>query len=214
MNVKDALSARRSMRDFLPKPVSRGVLTEILEAASRTPSWANSQPWDVFVATGDTLERIRAGYLAQYEQRVKAIPEIARPEAWPENAKARQKGLYPDMIRDCGDAAEQFGALNKGMFNAPAVIFLCMDKMLEHWGLFDLGAYSQSVMLMAAEKGLGTIPAITLVNYPEVVRRELKVPDNLKIAIGIAVGYVNEENKINNFHSARSPMDEVVRFCD
>jgi nitroreductase len=36
-----------------------------------------------------------------------------------------------------------------------------MDRVLNQWSLYDIGAYSQSFMLAALEQGLSTIPAIT-----------------------------------------------------
>ncbi len=205
---------RSSIRAFLPDPIDRETMLKLLNAAIRTPSWANSQPWEVYIAQGKTLDAIKEEYKSNYEKGVSANPEIARPTQWTEAAKKRQQGLYPDMLRDCGDAAGQFGELNKSMFRAPAVIYLCMDKMLSQWSLFDLGAFSQSVMLAAVEYGLSTIPAITLVSFPEVLHRILGIPDNLSVVLGIAIGYMDSGNKINNFRSARSPVGEVVRFFD
>jgi nitroreductase len=89
-----------------------------------------------------------------------------------------------------------------------------MDKIHSEWSLYDIGAYSQSLMLAAMEQGLSTIPAITLVVYPDVLRRELNIPEHLKVTIGIAIGYADPENKINNFVSSRSPLGETVRFLD
>ena len=214
MTVSEALVKRKSIRDYKPDAVDKSVITEILEKAARTPSWANSQPWEVFVASGETLKRIKAAYLENYKNAVKIELEIARPAEWTEAAKARQRGLRPDMVRDCGEAADRFGELNQNMFYAPCVLFLCIDKLLAHWALYDVGAYSQSIMLLAAEYGLGTIPAITSVQYPEVLRKELNIPDNLNVAIGIPIGYTDEASKINSFNSARSPISENVRFCD
>ena len=213
MTVSEALKKRRSMRAYLPTPVEHDKMLKVLSDAVYTPSWANSQPWEVFVAEGETLERIKAGYAKCYANAVAACPELARPGEWSEAAKARTKGLHPDMVRDCGDDVGQFGPLNQKMFDAPAVAFICMDKILSHWSIYDIGAYSQSFMLAALENGLGTIPAVTLVMYPEVLRKELSIPDNLQIIIGIAVGYVNEKNGINNFRSARSPIEDTVKFC-
>ena len=187
MTVKEALAARRSMRAFKSRPVERDKLRAILEAALRTPSWANSQPWQIVVAEGAALERVRAGYAKCYADGVPASPEVSRPEQWPEACKARQRGLRPKMVQDCGDAADQFGVLNQRMFDAPCVIFLCMDNMRGHWSLYDLGAFSQSVML-AAEEGWHHSGHHAR-QYPEVLRRELPIPENAKIAIGIAIGY-------------------------
>ena len=59
MDVGDALRARRTVRAFLDRPVPRETLEAILTDALRTPSWANTQPWEIFVAGGDVFERIR-----------------------------------------------------------------------------------------------------------------------------------------------------------
>jgi nitroreductase len=214
MNVIEAINARRSNRAFLPKPVEKEKLTAVLEGAAHTPSWANTQPWEIFVATGETLGRIKAGYRQKYADKAVAAPETPRPREWSEPAKKRQQQIRPDMVRDCGSAVEQFGMLNQSMFNAPAVIYVCMDKVLSEWSLYDIGAYSQSIMLAATEQGLATIPAITLVLYPEILRREMKIPDNLKLTIGIAIGYADRDNRINDFVSGRRPISETVRFCD
>jgi len=214
MNVNDALYARHSTRAFLSKPVEREKLNAILEAAAHSPSWANSQPWEVFVATGDTLERIRGAYKEKYAQKSTSAPETPRPPQWSEAAKRRQQQLRPDMVRDCGDAADQFGALNQAMFNAPAVVYICMDKVLSEWSLYDIGAYSQSLMLAAVEQGLGAIQAITLMLFPDVLRAEMKIPDDLKLTIGIAVGYIDKANGMNNFISARDPISDTVRFFE
>jgi hypothetical protein len=168
----------------------------------------------VYVATGNTLARIKRGFADAYAAKTPIGIEIPRPDKWTLAAQERTKGLFPDMQRDCGEAVSQFGELNSGLFNAPAVIYLCVDKSLSSWSLYDTGAYSQSVMLLAVERGLSTIPAITLVNYPDVVRRELSVPDNLYIAIGIAIGYADKGNAINNFKSARDPISKTVVWKD
>jgi nitroreductase len=214
MTVSEALSKRRSMRAFLPIPVERDKMLTILRDAARSPSWANSQPWEVFVAEGETLARIKAGYAECYAKAVKASPEVPVPHEWTDAAKNRIKYLRPDMVRDCGAAADQFGALNQRMFNAPAVVFICKDKVLGSWAIYDIGAWSQSFMLSALENGLGAIQAITTVLYPEVLHREMKIPDNLDIVIGIAVGYADESNAINNFHSARDPVEATAHICD
>jgi Nitroreductase len=214
MDVKTAVVSRTSIRAYKPDRIERSVLLDIFEAAQRTPSWANSQPWDVFVAEGEALEKIRIGYAENQKNKVTSVTDIGRPPEWPEAAKRRQQGIGPAMARDCGEAASQFGALNQRMFDAPAFIFLCLDKLYTHWGLYDLGAYAQNVMLLAQEKGLSTIPAYTSTLYPEVIRRELQIPENLNIAIGIAIGYADGNNNINKLTTDRDPLSDVVRFCD
>lgn len=214
MNVMDALYGRHATRAFLAKTVEKDKLITILEAAARTPSWANTQPWEVFIATGKTLTRIKNGYQDKYAAKAGSAPETPRPLGWSAKTKDRIGQLGLARERDCGSAGEQFGQLNQSMFNAPAVIFICMDKVLSHWSLYDIGAYSQSIMLAALEQGLSTMPAITLVAFPEIIRQELQLPDNLKITIGIAIGYADKEHGINNLRTDRSPLSETAKFYE
>ena len=212
MNVSEAIAARKSIRAFLPTPIEPEVLQALFATASRSPSWANSQPWEVYVASGETLQRIKTAYAANYAQGVAASPETPRPTAWSQAAVQRREQLHPGMQRDCGDDAKQFGVLNQTMFNAPTVAFMCMDKVLSAWSLYDIGAYAQSLMLAAVEQGIGTIPAIQVTNFPEVLHRELGIPDNLQVTIGIAMGYADPNHGINRFLSDRSPVEETVHF--
>lgn len=59
MNAWDAIRSRRNVRQYAPAPVSAADLDQILEAARRSPSSQNSQPWDFIVVTGgDDLRRL------------------------------------------------------------------------------------------------------------------------------------------------------------
>ena len=58
MEVVEAIKARKSIRAFLPQPVAKEVLEEILELAVRSPSWANTQPWEVAVIGGEIMEQV------------------------------------------------------------------------------------------------------------------------------------------------------------
>ncbi|WWV69783.1 Coenzyme F420:L-glutamate ligase [Sporomusa ovata DSM 2662] len=211
MNISEALQVRRSCRAFKPDSVDKSILLAVLNEAVRTPSWANSQPWEIFVAGGEVLRVINQTYLENSRNNVSPNPDIPHPKSWPEIANIRLKELISGVSLAAGEAAvKQFGELNQKFFNAPAVIYLCMDKSLTTWSVFDLGALSQSIMLAAAEHGLATMPAVTLVHYPEVLRNKLDIPDNLSIVFGIAIGYEDDKHPINKFKSARRPVSEVV----
>lgn len=210
MTVSEALQTRRSCRAFRPEPVDRDLILAVLNDAMRTPSWANSQPWELFVAGGEVLEGIRRAYLENYRNHVPARPDLPRPTAWPEAVKNRQKELVDGVALAAGEAAKQFGELNQTLFHAPAVIYLCMEKSLSAWSVFDLGALSQSILLAAAGRGLSSIPAVTLVHYPEVLRSRLGIPDDLSVVFGIAVGYEDVQHPINRFRSERRPVSDAA----
>jgi len=210
MNVSEALQTRHSCRAFRPDPVGRDALLAVLENALHAPSWANTQPWELFVAGGKVLKEINLAYVENHRNNVPQAPDIPRPKSWPEAFNKRRKELFSGMSLATGEAAKQFGELNQKFFQAPAVIYLCMDKSLTTWSVFDLGALSQSIMLAAAERGLATMPAVTLIDYPEILRNKLAIPDHLSIIFGIAIGYEDEQHPINKFKSSRRSASEVA----
>jgi len=212
MRVSELLEARRSIRAFLPKSIEEETLIAILEAAGKSPSWTNVQPWEVYVAQGETLDRIKRAYRENYAQNLPDTSETPRPTQWSVCAKARQNAFFAAIKNEGGTVADSFVPLNKELFHAPAVVYLCVDRVMSEWSLYDIGLYSQSLMLLATEYGLGSIAAVTLAAYPEVLRRELGVPENLKFTLGIALGYADGEHPINDFRSDRVPLGETVRF--
>lgn len=218
MSAGEALAARHASRVYKPQAVPREVLARVIEAATRAPSWGNTQPWEVFIAAGETMNAIRGAYLANLRDQVAPRQELGPIEAWPAHVQQR----YTDRLMaicealgvDPADPAGQQAAAEGQMafFGAPATIFLCSHPGLEPWSLFDLGALAQSIMLVAVEEGLSTIPAFSAVSYPEVLRRELEIPDDYRIVIGIEIGYEDETNPMNTCRSARRPIDEVLRI--
>jgi nitroreductase len=216
MDVREALNARYSCRAFTAEPVTRAEVEAIVAAASRAPSWANTQPWEVFVAAGEALERIRQGYLRRAEGGVERALEIAAPASWPEAHRARTAELMRvrfgvlGVSPDDADARRRLMQRNFSLFHAPAVAWLCLDKALSPWSLYDLGAFAQSLMLAAAELGLDSVPAVMLAAYPDLVRAELGVPETLAIAIGIALGHADREDPMNNVRSQRRPLAEIL----
>lgn len=212
MNISEGLQTRRSCRAFKSDPVDKETLLAILNDALCAPSWANTQPWEIFIAGGEVLKEINQDYLKNYQNNVPASPDIPHPKSWPEAMSERLKELISGISVAAGEAAKQFGELNQKFFYAPAVIYLCMDKSLTTWSVFDLGALSQSIMLAAAERGLATIPAVTLIHYPEVLRNQLNIPANLTIVFGIAIGHEDKQHPINNFKSNRRLVSDVATF--
>ena len=59
METWDAIRARRNVRSYTEEPIEPAQLDQILEAARRTPSARNWQPWDFVVVTDrDALARL------------------------------------------------------------------------------------------------------------------------------------------------------------
>src|SRR6185436_7901887 len=71
MHLNDALRQRSSVRAFRPDPIAAETLAAVIELALESPSWANTQPYCIALATGDLCERLRAEML---EAAASAIP--------------------------------------------------------------------------------------------------------------------------------------------
>src|SRR5512143_1756503 len=218
MNVSEALKNRRTIRAFKPDRVDPDLLGRVLEPALRAPSWANTQPWEIFVAAGEPLERLRKAYGENLRNCVPRNPDITLPREWPDSCRTRMEALKAErteaLEQACrlGERVSDLMQMNYKFFNAPVVVYLCMDRCLTPWSLFDLGAMSQSIMLSAEEQGLGSAVAVTLAAHPALIRRELSIPDDLAVVIGIALGYPDPGSPQNKFRSSRRPLAEVIRF--
>jgi nitroreductase len=218
MDVFEALQRRRTVRAFLDLPVPRDTLETILGAALRTPSWANTQPWEIYVAGGEVLERVRATFVERTRAKVPGHPDMEMPGGWPEECRARTKALtagralVADTTPDDPAFQHAFVEANRRFFDAPCAVYLCMDRRLGHWSVYDLGAMAQSIMLAALEHGVDSAVAINLVVYPDVIRAELGIPDDLQIVIGIALGYADESGPEDAFRSERRSLEDVVTF--
>jgi nitroreductase len=217
-SVTSALKSRRTTRAFRSDPVSVDAVLKVLEPALAAPSWANTQPWEIFAAAGGPLERIRQGYAEMHAKGAPRSPDIAMPTAWPDICRSRMEALKTGrsaaMAEACSDpnAIPDLMQMNYRFFDAPVVVYLCMERCLSPWSLFDLGALSQSILLSAEEQGLGSAVAITLAAHPDIIRREIGIPDELAIVIGIALGLPDPGSPQNRYRSTRRSAGEVVRL--
>ena len=218
MNVLDALNGRYTVRAFKSDPIDKNTLRKILEAALRAPSWANTQPWEIAVAGGEVLNRLRKTYMENLKNCVPRNPDLPLPKQWPPALQKRMEALKGERLatleRECKDPSVigEMMQLNYQFFNAPIVLYLCMDRALTPWSIFDLGLCAQSLMLAAQHYGVGSAPAVTLVAHPDLIRAELKVPDELLIVIGIALGYADTHHPQNKYRSPRRTIQEAVTF--
>jgi len=218
MDVVDALNTRYTVRAFKPDPVDRSTLEEVMEAALMAPSWANTQPWEIYVAGGEALDRLREAYKANLRNGVERNPDLLIPKQWPPAHLKRMEAMKSERtasIEKAGNGKsvpEGLMEVNYHFFGAPVVAYICMDRTLTPWSVYDLGLFSQSLMLAACKFGLASAPAVTLAAHPDLVRKELGVPDDLVIVIGIALGYEDPDSPQNRYRSTRRALKEAVRF--
>jgi nitroreductase len=215
MDVIEAILARHSVRDFSSKSVPRETVMKILEVATRSPSGGNGQPWEVFVASGATLERIRKVYRERFQSGSGGPPPGGMPPrpafieermATIRNERFKLLGLDPDDP----ESGKVFLEWGSRLFGTPVLVIICMDKALS--SNLDIGLFVQTICLAAQGYGVDSFIAGAFLSHQDVLRRELEIPDDLNIIAGIGLGYPNPDAIINTYRSPRRPVQEVVRY--
>lgn len=68
MDFIEAVLGRKSIRGYMPDPVPKDIIQDIIQTAVRAPSAMNTQPWEITVATGEPLENIKNGNIETLTQ--------------------------------------------------------------------------------------------------------------------------------------------------
>ena len=223
MDIIDAIKERKSVRAFKPGAVSKDLLKQIIEQAQRAPSWANTQPWEFAVVTGAKLKAIQEAFVKRGPQDMQnSQSEVARPYDFPEPYISRIKAMQTNENRARAKESPDFNAMfamNARHYGAPCCIYLLINKNFVYqekgvnvWSLYDSGSAVQNIMLLAVANGLGTIAQAMAVVYPDIIRKELGIPEEKVIALGIAIGYPDWTQPINQEHRGRVSLDEITKF--
>jgi nitroreductase len=228
------LASRRSTRDFLSTPVPQDVIDAILTDAMTAPSWSNTRPYMVAVATGEVRDRISVEL-----QRRWAIASAALRGSWwdkvmfflkrdglptsdypvwrpyPKDVQPRSQKIGRDLYTHLGVARgdkvgrDEQWARNFDMFGAPVAIFVFTHKGLPTYAVSDAGLFMQNLMLSAHARGLGTCAQGALAVWSDPVRKEFDVPKQYKLLCGIALGYPSKDN-VNTFQAERLPIADIT----
>jgi len=217
MDVTEALTSRHSTRQFTDQPVDLATVKAIIQAAQQAPSWVNAQPEHVYVATGNTLLKIRQAH-QQAETAQTAghsdLPVMSRQD-WSKRAQANMQawnaGLATTLGADWGQQMHQAGSQ---LYNVPVVIYLTLPTGYSPWSLYDLGAVGQSILLAARGRGLDSMTAYQFVKFPDILRRELAIPADQQIISGIGLGYRDAQAPINRIRAARNDLATILTIKD
>ena len=209
LTVSQAVAQRSSVRDFKPDPVPAGLVREILEAAAQAPSGGNLQPWRVYALAGEPLAELTAAAAAN------PAGETPEYDVYPANLwepfRTRRFSNGEDLYRainvpreDRAARLAQFGR-NATFFGAPVGLLFCLDRRLGPPQWADLGMYMQTVMLLAAERGLDTCAQEYWSRYPALVAQSLNLTEELLLFSGMALGWRNPDAPINALRTSRDP---------
>jgi nitroreductase len=159
MELAVAIKGRRSIRKFKAQDVPKNVITEILEVARWSPSWGNTQPWDLYVLTGKTLAKFKEMNLKQTLAGAAIVSDVPMLEKWPDAMKARYGELGKIVLSAQGIKREDKEARDKyyqnmvSMFDTPCLILACISRdNLVEYQMLDIGLIAQTICLAAHDK--------------------------------------------------------------
>lgn len=219
--ILDAIAGRRSVRAFLPDPVPKETVEQILQAAARAPSGSNIQPWQVIVLTGDPLRQFCEELSAMSLSGAPSEWEYHYyPRQWREPYLARRRKVGWDLYGALGirkgdrDATARQHARNFAFFDAPVGMIFTMDRDMEMGSWLDLGMFLQNIMIAARAFGLETCPQAAFAQYAVTIARLLDVPAERQVIVGMALGKADPSDPSNRFDTERVPVPDFARFID
>ena len=218
MDVTEAVDSRKSIRAFLDKAVDDSLIKELLEKASRAASGGNLQPWKIYVINGKTMNSFHK-FQSEWTE-----PETPAYAIYPENLKEPYKTSRYDVADDMysllgierEDKEARFKQVLKNyeFFGAPAAFFCFVDRQMGRPQWSDLGMFLQTFMLLTREAGLDTCPQEAWAMKQESVTTFVEAPDELMLFCGMAIGYQDESEKVNELRTARRPIEDWTVFLN
>ena len=234
-SVSQFLASRRTTRDFIKdKPVPQTILDQILTDALTAPSWSNTRPFKIAVATGDVRDRISTEFLSRWDalakgrngnwlaklklvtsryglptsNRMSAKPYVAELKPRAHRVGAELYGLL-GVARGSREERDAQWAKNYEFFGAPTELFIFIHKSLGIWSASDAGLMIENLMLSAHAHGLGTCAQGAVVIWDDVVRKEFEISDDYRLLTGLAIGYPTDA-PVNSFGAHRIGADEIT----
>lgn len=220
MEAIECIKGRMSIRAYRSEPVPRKVLESIIESALWSPSYKNTQPWEVMIVSGKKKDALSEMLIGLLEKGEPPCPDIPEPTEWPALNQQRIEQLYrmrqekmgidlkdPEVIRKSKIANFRF-------YGAPHVIYLYQDASLPLWSLFDLGLFAQSLMLSAYAMGVATVPQAFATDYAKYIKEFLGIPESKRLVLGISAGYPDWSSPANQFRPERAPIDEILKWVE
>ncbi|WP_083745645.1 nitroreductase [Variovorax sp. KK3] len=216
--VMDAVvKSRTAVRAFLPRPVPRSMVMDILDVARFAPSNSNTQPWFVHALQGDAKQRLTEALMRSHES--DELPASRHfPSDLPPSCKDRQADFGTRYYRTLGidrdDATGRYRQTGRNyrFFDAPVGLIFSIDSRLTRHSWLDFGLFLQTLMLAARSRGLDTCPQVSFVRHEPVILDALQLPAGRTIACGMSMGYAAPDAALNRLDMPRAAVDEFASF--
>ena len=231
--IAEFLASRRSTRDFLATPIPDELVNELIADGLTAPSWSNTRPFLVAVATGEKRDRLSREFLNRWD----AVKDARNGGIWaklklgltryglPKSNWVAVKKYPPDLLprsqrvgrdlynfiginRKDRKARDDAWARNYEFFGAPVELFIFTHKSIGKFAASDAGLFMQNLMLSAHARGLGTCAQGAVSTWEDAVRKEFDIPKQYSLLCGLALGYPSD-NKINSFQAERIDSSQI-----
>lgn len=218
MDLLQGIHSRQSIRAFKQTPVPESLLREVLLAAGRSPSYKNTQPWEVSIVSGQTRDTLAETLYSLASQNTPPTYDFPAPETWPPALDFRSKDHGTRRFnalgigRDDSQLRNELRLQNFRFFGAPCAVFFFMDASLGHWSALDMGLFLQSFTLAAHGAGLGTCMQASVSGYPDAIRECLGLSTDKKLIVAMSLGFPDLEAPINSYHSTRMEIDAFTTW--
>ncbi|HEY4957231.1 MAG TPA: nitroreductase [Caldimonas sp.] len=222
--VEAAITSRHSIRAFLPTPVARATIEEILAVAARAPSGTNTQPWHVYVLTGAAKEKLSRRLVEAYDDPVARATHSEEyayyPTEWKSPFIERRRKVGWDLYGLLGIAKTDKARMhaqhrrNYEFFGAPVGLIFTIDRVMRQGSWLDFGMFLQSVMVAARGLGLDTCPQAAFTQFHRIIVEELGAPAEEQLVCGMSLGHADPEAIENTLVTEREPVANFVRFLD
>lgn len=222
--VEAAITSRRAIRAFLPTPVPREIVERILGVAARAPSGTNTQPWNVYVLTGDAKHDLSRRLVAAYDDPAEAATHLEEyayyPTEWRSPFIERRRKVGWDLYGLLGiaktDKARMHAqhARNYQFFGAPVGLMFTIDRRMRQGSWLDFGMFLQSVMVAARGHGLDTCPQAAFMPFHRIIMPAIGAPANEQLVCGMSLGHADPDAIENSLVTERQPVSEFARFIE
>jgi len=228
-SVQVAIESRFSCRAFLrDKPVARETIEQMLGTASRAPSGTNCQPWQVYVLEGasrDSLaDTVCAAHDALYANPALAPDYTEEYDYYP----TKWKSPFIDRRRENGWSLYGLLGIAKGekdkmhaqhqrnyrFFDAPVGLMFTIDRAMGRGSLLDYGAFLQSLMVSARANGLHTCPQAAWNPFAKIILPHIGASTDEMLVCGMSLGYADEAQVVNTFHTPREAVQGFTHWLD
>ena len=209
------LADRWSCRGFTDEQVPRDVIERLLTIAQRTPSWCNTQPWQLVITSGEETTKLKEALLESFDW---AGSDFEFPVSY--------NGVYRERRRESGWQLYEAVGVQKGdreasalqmlrnfeFFGAPHVAILTTDADLGVYGAIDCGLYVDSFLLAAQALGLGACAQAALAAGSPFLRDYFKLDESRRVVCGISFGYADPDHPTATYRTSRVGLEDVVTF--